>query len=89
MIIVKKELLMKNEIPIMDGIAKIKRCKSSNIWQFSMWIKKDKKYYKQKVECMQPNSNVLKTIVDIVLSSKKATRKIKDLMKKKIKLILA
>ena len=25
--IVKKELLMKNEIPIMDGIAKIKRCK--------------------------------------------------------------
>ena len=37
---------MKNEIPIMDGIAKIKRCKSSNIWQFSMWIKKEKKYYR-------------------------------------------
>ena len=46
MIIVKNELLMKNEIPIMDGIAKIKRCKSSNIWQFSMWIKKEKKYYR-------------------------------------------
>ena len=37
---------MKNEIPIMDGIAKIKRCKSSKIWQFSMWIKKEKKYYR-------------------------------------------
>ena len=37
---------MKNEIPIMDGIAKIKRCKSSNIWQFIMWIKKEKKYYR-------------------------------------------
>ena len=37
---------MKNEIPIMDGIAKIKRCKSSSIWQFSMWIKKEKKYYR-------------------------------------------
>ena len=37
---------MKNEIPIMDGIAKIKRCKNSNIWQFSMWIKKEKKYYR-------------------------------------------
>ena len=46
MIIVKKELLVENEIPTMDGIAKIKRCKSSNIWQFSMWIKKEKKYYR-------------------------------------------
>ena len=46
MIIVKKELLMENEIKIMDGLAKIKRCKSSNIWQFSMWIKKEKKYYR-------------------------------------------
>ncbi len=46
MIIVKKDLLMENEIKIMDGLAKIKRCKSSNIWQFSMWIKKEKKYYR-------------------------------------------
>ena len=46
MIIVKKELLMENEIKIMDGLAKIKRCKNSNIWQFSMWIKKEKKYYR-------------------------------------------
>ena len=46
MIIVKKDLLMKNEIPIMDSIAKIKRYKSSKIWQFSMWIKKEKKYYR-------------------------------------------
>ena len=37
---------MENEIKIMDGLAKIKRCKSSNIWQFSMWIKKEKKYYR-------------------------------------------
>lgn len=37
---------MKNKIPIMDGMAKIKRCKSSKIWQFSMWIKKEKKYYR-------------------------------------------
>ena len=37
---------MKNELKIMDGIAKIKRCKSSSIWQFSMWIKKEKKYYR-------------------------------------------
>jgi len=41
MIIVKKEKKKKNQIPIMDGIAKIKRCKNSSIWQFSMWIKKD------------------------------------------------
>ena len=38
---------MENEIKIMDGLAKIKRCKSSNIWQFSMWIKKEKKYYRE------------------------------------------
>ena len=37
---------MENEIKIMDGLAKIKRCKNSNIWQFSMWIKKEKKYYR-------------------------------------------
>ena len=36
---------MENEIKIMDGLAKIKRCKSSNVWQFSIWIKKEKKYY--------------------------------------------
>jgi hypothetical protein len=38
---------MENEIKIMNGLAKIKRCKSSNIWQFSMWIKKEKNYYRQ------------------------------------------
>ena len=35
---------MENEIKIMDGLAKIKRCKNSNIWQFIMWIKKEKYY---------------------------------------------
>ena len=37
---------MENEIKIMDGLAKIKRCKNSNIWQFIMWIKKEKQYYR-------------------------------------------
>ena len=37
---------MKNELKIMDGMAKIKRFKSSVIWQFSMLIKKEKKYYR-------------------------------------------
>ena len=41
---------MENEIKIMDGMAKIKRCKSSNIWQFSMWIKKEKKYYRDRAQ---------------------------------------
>ena len=37
---------MEIEIKIMDGLAKIKRCRNSNVWQFSMWIKREKKYYR-------------------------------------------
>ena len=44
--IVKKELVMENEIKIMDGKAAITRCKNSNIWQMRMWISREKKYYR-------------------------------------------
>ena len=37
---------MENEIKIMDSLAKIKRFKNSNIWQFIMWIRKGKQYYR-------------------------------------------
>ena len=37
---------MENEVKIMNNLAKIKKCKSSNIWQFSMQIKQEKKYHK-------------------------------------------
>ena len=42
MILVKKDFLVENEISIIDGIAKIKRCKSSNIWQLVCGLKKEK-----------------------------------------------